>query len=476
MDKNRRIFIRNLMLATGGAMATPAGAFRGATARKTMKTSTKEKNMFVGVQVDKKAYANRSFDEIFDEMQNNAPINSAIYFFRETDVKLGKDHNAGTEFRVGEATIDKRGRDNVDQMQESASKHNIDLYMGGGEVYWFNCNEKYPQAAQVDCYGKIRKYSCVNKADWRKFQMSVHADIFSQHPYLTGFLFMHERHSPLLPVFFPGGWLGEFNPGCFCPDCCRLGESRGINVAKAREGFKALVNLYKHKPADELRDGAMVAFWRIISEYPEIMAWEKLQWDSFHSYRMDIAKAIREAKPEVSIGYHFQHNGLSGNLPWRAGDDPSKAKDFADWIKPSIYPGCSGRRYYGLLKRSRKTFLMDLNEQTAHDALSEWFNRSSENGQKMLDDPSREQSAFTPEWALSETKRFTEGAAPLPNYAGLGIGIPGGEKADTPELISACTEACFKGGAKGIMISRHYSEVKPKLLKAAGDVIKKYMV
>ncbi len=480
MDKTRRIFVRNLMLSTGAAMAMPAKAIRdvaageAVTSGKTMKSGEKRK-MFVGVQVDKAAFADRSFDEMFDEMQENAPINSAIYFFRDNDVKLGKDHHAGTEFRCDEAPLDNRGRDTVDQMQESASSHDIDLYMGGGEVYWGNCLEKFPQACQIDYLGVRRRNSCVNIPDWRIFQMSLHAEIFKQHPYLSGFLFMHERHSPFLPIFGPGSWIGEFNPGCFCPHCRKLGEERGIDADKAREGFKALVDLYRNKPGDVLRDGAMVALWRIICEYPEVMAWEKLQWDSYHNYRIDIAKAIRSVRPDASIGYHFQHNGLFGNLPWRAGDIPENAKDFADWVKPSIYPGCSGARYYGLLKKANETWLMDMDMQTAHETLSGWFNRSPENGQEMLDNPSREQSAFTPQWAEKETRRITEGVAPLPNHAGLGIGIPGGEKADTPELISACAEACFKGGAKGIMISRHYSEVRPELLKAAGDVIRKYI-
>ncbi len=474
MDKTRRIFVRNLMLSTGAAMAMPVKAIREATSGKTMRSGKKRK-MFVGVQVDKAAFANRTFDDMFDEMKDNAPINSAIYFFRDNDVRLGKDHHAGTEFRCDEAALDSRGRDTIDRMYESASSHGIDLYMGGGEIYWGNCIEKFPRACQIDCFGEPGRFSCVNIPDWRKFQVSLHADMFAQHPYLTGFLFMHERNGSFMPVFKPGTWRGTFNPGCFCPHCCRLGEERGINVDKARKGFKALVDLYKNKPGDVLRDGAMIAFWRIICEYPEVMAWEKLQWDSYHNYRIDIAKAIRSVRPDASIGYHFQHHGLYGALPWRAGDDPEKAKDFADWVKPSIYAGASGARYYDLLKKANKTWLMDLDEQTAHEALSGWFNRSPENGQEMLKDPEREQSAFTPEWARKETRRITEGVAPLPNYAGLGIGIPGGEKADTPELISACTEACFQGGARGILVSRHYSEIRPDLLRACGDVIRKHM-
>jgi hypothetical protein len=50
-----------------------------------------------------------------------------------------------------------------------------------------------------------------------------------------------------------------------------------------------------------------VHFWRLITTYPEIMAWERLQWDNLHDFRERIAGAARVAHPGICVGYHFQN-------------------------------------------------------------------------------------------------------------------------------------------------------------------------
>jgi DhnA family fructose-bisphosphate aldolase class Ia len=101
----------------------------------------------------------------------------------------------------------------------------------------------------------------------------------------------------------------------------------------------------------------------------------------------------------------------------------------------------------------------------------------------MLRDPATEpdiindqtsQGAFGPEWVKTEIGRLTKGQK-RPVVAGLGIGVPGGEEAETPELITQCTEACFQAGGKGILFSREYTEMAPELVKAAGDVVRREM-
>ena len=183
----------------------------------------------------------------------------------------------------------------------------------------------------------------------------------------------------------------------------------------------------------------MVALWRTLGEFPETLAWETLQWDSLHAYRANVADAMRAAGNKITVGAHVQHSASHGDFPWRAGEDPSKIKRYADWVKPSIYAGVSGKRYKDILDIARTTYLMDCDEEAAHQTLSAWFGRSPENGRKMLGENPAAQAPFSPAWCEAETRRFAEGCAPLPTYAGLGIGIPGGEQVDTPERIAAYT-------------------------------------
>lgn len=465
----RRNFIKKTALTTAGAFVA-----QHLSSKISVGEEKTAKDMMVGMQLDADAFANRSFDELFEEMKSLAPINSIHYFFKDTDVKLSPQYMADTPFSCEKLVLDKNGDDTIDLMYKSLSKKGLELFLGGGELYWDDCT-KFPSACQIDCYGNRRKTSCVNNPEWKKFQLSVHADIFKEHLYLNGFLFMHERTGPFMQIFKPEPWQGVFNPGCFCVHCAKIAQEKGINAEKAKKGFKKLIKLLRDKDPKLRRDGVMVGLWRIICQFPEVMAWEQFQWDSLKSYRIAFSENLRKINPEISIGYHFQHSASSGDFPWRAGDNPESAIEFADWVKPSIYPGCSGTRYKDLLDKSHDTYLADMNEQTAHEVLCAWFGRSAKNGVELIGTDTQKQAAFSSDWCKQETERFVKGCQPLPVYAGLGIGIPGGENTETKELIQNCTEACFQAGAKGILFSRHYSEIKPELLNACGEIINKYL-
>lgn len=466
-DKSRRIFLKNSLYASGGLLTYSS------LNAEALHYTLANNRPFIGVQLDKPAFENRTFNNLFTEMQDLAAINTIIYFFKDEDVKYSPDHHGNTPFRRGKVNLDKDGKDTIDKMQEAAAPRNIDIYMGGGEMYWGSAFHKFPEVCEVDIYGDKTDFACVNHPEWRKFQMSLHADLFKQHPYLKGFLFMHERRGPMNFLHQWKAWFENTNPRCFCQYCTEKGKQNGLRPEEARAGFQKLVSLFAGE--DSLaRDGFMVGFFRILRDYPDVLAWEKLMWDSIFDYRKDVIKAIRNVKKEAVIGYHYQHAGLLGDLFWRVGENPEYAKEAADWIKPSVYPGVSGYRLKNVLGRARENYLKDLEPDVSQLVISGWFNRSAENGKEMFGDNPAEQSRFTPEWVKLEVERIAKGASPLPLYAGLGIGIPGSDQVETAEYIAECTKACFKGGANGIILSRHYSEMKPQLVKAAGDVIKNY--
>jgi len=433
---------------------------------------------FVGLQLDPVSTGSSDFSQLCDEILDRAPVNTLIPFFEETTVRQSLPANiADRFFGPTQPHLDDSGHDWIDRLSKATAKRDMHLYLGGGESHWCIGPEGFVNdgaARQIDCFGNPGRMTCVNRPAWIEYQMHLHAAIFEAHPEVSGFLFMHERSGPMQQLTSPDPWQGEFNPICFCADCEALGRRRGIAVERARLGMRKLVELLRDQPRHLTRDGMFVGFWRALLEYPEVLAWEKLQWDSLHEYRKRIAAAIREARPGVRIGYHFQHCTMNANFPWRAGDDPTRARDFADFVKGSIYPAVSGFRYRKALDRARATWLGDFDDETAHRAFCAWFGRSENEGREVLAEgaPSDLQVAYSPQWVETEVRRVTEACAPLPHYAGLGIGIPGGEKADTPELAAASTEACLRGGAKGFLLSRHYHEMNEACLRAAGDVIR----
>ena len=61
---------------------------------------------------------------------------------------------------------------------------------------------------------------------------------------------------------------------CFCDFCKAEAKRRGIDVKRAIDGFHELekwVNLCRS--GAKIPDGHYVTFWRVIFQYPEVLAW-----------------------------------------------------------------------------------------------------------------------------------------------------------------------------------------------------------
>ena len=67
-------------------------------------------------------------------------------------------------------------------------------------------------------------------------------------------------------------------------------------------------------------DGYFVEFWRIMVDYPEILAWEKLWSDGKNSTYADIYKTAKSVRPSLQVGFHIWHtNSFSPFLSGGAG-------------------------------------------------------------------------------------------------------------------------------------------------------------
>ena len=60
----------------------------------------------------------------------------------------------------------------------------------------------------------------------------------------------------------------------------------------------------------------------------------------------------------------------------------------------------------------------------------------------------------------------------IPVYPGIDIDIPSGECPTTPERVRDAVVAAIRGGAKGVILSRKYSEMQLATLSGAGAALK----
>ena len=185
----------------------------------------------------------------------------------------------------------------------------------------------WPKVLQVDPWGRRDGYACVRNPDYVTWWLSLVEDQVKSYP-LDGLMFGSERNGPLGNVLGNGGFARDGCPYCFCSDCERAGLDRGIDLARARDGYLALYRLARGA-GDPSGDSGFVAFLRLLLTYPEIMAWERLWHDGYQSLQTR-ARFVTEASVARIAEVHW----LSFDGPARfSGPPPSDASTRARLIE-----------------------------------------------------------------------------------------------------------------------------------------------
>jgi hypothetical protein len=108
---------------------------------------------------------------------------------------------------------------------------------------------------------------CSNNPNYRNFLLGLCEDYARSYD-IDGIMWGSERQGALGSALgaYHGG--GKADPGrvtCFCEFCQRKGAERGINVERARQGFRALEEFVRDsRSAKRPTDGYHVTFWRLL--------------------------------------------------------------------------------------------------------------------------------------------------------------------------------------------------------------------
>jgi hypothetical protein len=323
--------------------------------------------------------------------------------------------------------------------------------------------KNYMRVLEVDVYGRRSNTPCFNNEDYRGHLFGKIEDYLKTYPDLAGIAWGCERMGPLMNMI--GKQWGTPFITCFCPDCQRKARERGIAVDRARRGYIAVDGLFQaahdgHRPTD----GYFVTFWRTLLEYPEILAWEKLWTDSYHEIRSQIHGIAKAISPEKPVGFHIMHNNTLSPF-YRAEEDFSRTKDYADYVKQVVYNNCAGPRL--------AAFLDQLGMNLFHDAKPEDFLPLYYKIMNYQEAPYRElsTSGLSADYVARETRRAVAGVGgEIPVYPGIDIDVPteAAQKQTTPEDVRQAVKAAFAAGAQGVVLSRKYSEMKLANLAGAG--------
>jgi hypothetical protein len=458
--------------------------------------SSKEK--FVAIQIGARSFVDEGVDKCLDTLQEKAGVNvlmPAVFTYgrglagRQVPGQPLPDHgvqeydevHGGSytklhpEFYEKSVVKDFRASELGDfdvlaDVIPKAKARGMQVYCLFEEAYNPRLIPNFEKIAEVDVYGRIGGSTCHNNPETRLFLASMVKDWFSNND-LAGMMWESERQGPLnntLEAHF-----GQINRlksiNCFCTHCLRKGKESGINIERAREGYIALdrwvgQNLSGARP----NDGIFLSLWRLLLDYPEILAWES-QW--FHSqeevYGLLYGTA-KEANPKAQVGWHIMHLVTMSPL-YRAEQDLARLARFSDFIKPSTYNNCGGPRFAQYIKNVQSTVFRDCTPEEVLELHYKFLGYENEAGLDKL--PTAGLSA---DYVSRETRRAianVQGAIPI--YPGIDIDIPTGlnEKRTQPSDVKAAVLAAFKAGALGVVLSRKYAEMRLTNLAGAGEAL-----
>ncbi len=183
--------------------------------------------------------------------------------------------------------------------------------------------------------------------------------------------------------------------------------------------------------------------------------------------------AIKSINPRAQVGWHVYHQGTTWDPIYRAATDYSAMAEYSDWIKPVVYHDIAGPRIrdWGVRGWKQNT-LAELSEPQILDLIYAvmGYDRDVE---PALDELMTK--GLSPDYVYRETRRCVEAVAGrIPVYPGLGFDIPWQQDnfPSDPRTVYDAAVKAFEAGARGLIVSREYDEMRLENLRAVGRAAK----
>ncbi len=362
---------------------------------------------------------------------------------------------------------------NLDILEEvlpKAKKRGMKVWCGCIDNGWSDATPGVSQCEQVDLYGRKAGGLCLANPNVRQFWTALATDYCKSYD-VDGVAIFNERNGPLLNALGASHLTGidSSRTTCFCEYHKKAAGEAGLSFERVREGYQRLDEYVKAAQAGQRpTDGYFVEFWRLLTEYPEIVVWNKLFDTGKYQILKDVHGAVKGVRSDLQVGFHIEHVN-SFNPIFRAAYRYENLATMADFLKPVVYNNCGGERYATFIKHIQTTVFRDvpLDELLAFN--NHLLNYEHESGLEQL-----AKTGLSPDYVQRETRRaVTSVAGKTKVYPGIDIGIPAGRQASPDDTYAAVT-AALKGGADGLILSRKYSEMHLANLAAAGRAVREF--
>ena len=488
---DRRSFIQSAA-ATAVAAAIPGShAFAAATNSQPM----------VGMQVGAVSFVDEGVEKVLDVFQQDGAVNTLFIatftygrgiagrqvpgqplpdhgkqeydtgsFFGGSYTKINPQYFKDTAFKSFRAT-DFGDYDVLEAVLPSARKR------GMKTICWFEdvFRKDLPNIDQLqekELSGANATTVCFNNPNYRNWLLGIVED-WSRSYDIDGIMWGSERQGAFSNALNAHAGSSPSSPmrvTCFCQYCQAKAKERGINPERARQGFLELAKFVDASQKSQRPvDGYYVTLWRLMLNYPELLAWEMLWTQSLRDTYAAIYTKIKEVKPSLQVGWHIWHNN-SFNPIYRAEQDLQAIAPHSDFLKIVIYNNCGGERMAEYIDNVGRTLYGDVPKE---ELLEFHYKVLNYQEKTMTEIPIVGLSA---DYVYRESKRAHDGLVGTKTllWPGIDIDIPtaDGHSKCSPEGVRDAVLAAFRAGSDGVLLSRKYSEMKLANLKGAGEAVR----
>ena len=366
-------------------------------------------------------------------------------------------------------------RDIVAEVLTAAKKRSMKVF-ATIEDQWRNDVPGIDECREIDLMGRKAVTLCLFNPNVRAFWTALATDTCTSYD-VDGIVVFNERNGPLLNALGASHLVTNVDPSkstCFCQYHQEVAKKYNINFERAKEGYHKLDEFVKAALKDQRPgDGYYVEFQRIMLEYPEIVAWDKLFDIAKHQIVDDVYTAVKAIGKKQLVGLHIEHVN-SFNPFFRASRDYENLATRVDFLKVVMYNNVGGERYARFIHNIASTIFRDVPPEELMRFNNHLLNYSDK--EASLDKLAIE--GLSADYVYRETKRALDGVkGKCPILPGIDIGIPVGKNShkQTPQDVYDATSAAYKAGANGIILSRKYSEMRLEHIDAAGRAIREAM-
>ncbi len=327
------------------------------------------------------------------------------------------------------------------------------------------------ELTEVDLQGRRTGTLCLYHPDVRAFWTGLATDLGKSYD-IDGLLFFNERNGPLLNALGASHAqnIASSRVTCFCEHHQQAAKAAGIDFERAHQGYQKLdefvqAALTGQRPSD----GYFVEFWRILVEWPEIIAWDRLFDAAKHQVLSEVNAAVKRARPGLQVGFHIEHVN-SFNPIFRATRSYADLATRADFLKVVVYNNCGGERYANFIRNVGSTVFRDVPKEELLRFNNHLLNYGDEAALNQLAG-----AGLSPDYVFRETQRALAGVqGKCKIFPGIDIGIPTGRNSRkaSPDDTYAAVAAALKAGADGLILSRKYSEMQLANLASAGQAVR----